>query len=456
MPGRHHEVTVATAAAHPLEALNDFLSDTGNDPPAHPGFPADELSDRAGRGGATEEAVPLEQQRASTLAGRGDGGDGAGHAATAGKDVTLYRIHGQWDSGTKPIILQAKQEREDRVLQGNIKRRAAIGGIAALAMARPLAAQDLTKASIALLRLSSSGPIFIAQEKGWFREAGLDLTMKDFQAAAQVPLAVVSGDVDLGVTAFTAGFFNLAAKGGLKVVAAQSAERPGYQLNVVAVTNAAWDAGVRSVKDLTGKRVAVTTVGSSVHYSLEMVAKKFGVDTKKLTIVALQTIPNMVAAFKGGQVDAAVFPITTFRQVESEGSGKPIAYVGDEVPWQLGAVFTSPRTIVERRPMVEKFLVGYRRGAAAYHEAFGKRVDGKLIPGPNYDEMIGILSNVLKQPPDRVALGLPFIDPLGRLDVGDIYKQVAFWQSTGQVSRDANPKSFIDLSFIDGHFNVPG
>ena len=117
------------------------------------------------------------------------------------------------------------------------------GGAFHRAVAR---AQDLTKASIALLRLSSSGPIFIAQEKGWFKEAGLDLTMKDFQAAAQVPLAVVSGDADLGVTAFTAGFFNLAAKGGLKVVAAQSAERPGYQLNVIAVTNPAWEQGVRS------------------------------------------------------------------------------------------------------------------------------------------------------------------------------------------------------------------
>lgn len=342
------------------------------------------------------------------------------------------------------------------MLRRDITRRAALGGLAVLGGAKPLAAQELTKASIALLRLSSSGPIFIAQEKGWFKEAGLDLGLKDFQAAAQVPLAIVSGDADLGVTAFTAGFFNLAAKGGLKVVAAQSAERPGYQLNVVAVTNAAWDAGVRDMKDLAGKRVAVTTVGSSVHYSLEMIAKKHGVDTKKLTIVPLQTIPNMVAAFKGGQVDAAVFPITTFRQVESEGSGRPIAYVGDEVPWQLGAVFTSPKTIAERRPLVEKFLVGYRRGAATYHEAFGKRVDGKLVPGPKYDEMIGILSAVLKQPPDRVALGLPFIDPEGRLDVGDIYKQVAFWQSTGQVSRDADPKSFIDLSFIQGHFNVPG
>jgi hypothetical protein len=77
------------------------------------------------------------------------------------------------------------------------------------------------------------------------------------------------------------------------------------------------------------------------------------------------------------------------------------------------------------------------------------------VPGPNYDEMIGILSGALKQSPALVASGLPFIDPEGRLDVGDIYKQVAFWQSTGQVSRDADPKSFIDLSFVQGHFNVP-
>ena len=125
------------------------------------------------------------------------------------------------------------------------------------------------------------------------------------------------------------------------------------------------------------------------------------------------------------------FPITTWRQVESEAGGHIIAYVGDEAPWQLGAVFTSPKTIAERRPLVEKFLVGYRRGAAAYNLAFGKRENGKLVPGPNYDEMIALLSTALKQPPERVAQGLPFIDPEGRLDVGDIYKQVAFWQASG-------------------------
>ena len=270
-----------------------------------------------------------------------------------------------------------------------------------------------------------------------------------------MPLAIVSGDADFGTTAFTAGFYNLAAKGGLKVIAAQSAERPGFQLNVIAVTKTAWDAGVRSIKDLAGKRVAMTTAGSSMHYSIEILARKYGVDAKTITMVPLQSLPNMAAAFKGGQVDAASFPITTYRQVEAEAGGHIIAYVGDEEPWQLGAVFTAPKTIIERRPLVEKFLVGYRRGAAAYNQAFGKRENGKLVPGPNYDEMIALLSMALKQPPERVAQGLPFVDPEGRLDVGDIYKQVAFWQASGQVAKDADPKSFIDLSFVAGHFNVP-
>src|SRR5258708_19651571 len=131
---------------------------------------------------------------------------------------------------SKPTILPAKEEREAGVFQQGLTRRAALGAAATMAMMRGLSAQELTKASIALLRLSSSGPIFIAQEKGWFKEAGLDLSMKDFQAAAQVPLAVVSGDADLGVTAFTAGFFNLAAHAALLAVAAQTPPRPAYHL----------------------------------------------------------------------------------------------------------------------------------------------------------------------------------------------------------------------------------
>ena len=342
------------------------------------------------------------------------------------------------------------------MFQSGLTRRAALGAMAALPLASTARAQDLAKASIALLRLSSSGPVFIAQEKGWFKEAGLDLAIKDFTAAAQPPLAVVSGDADFGMTAFTAGFYNLAAKGGLKVIAAQSAEKPGYPLVAIAVTKAAWDAGIRSIRDFAGKRIGMTTAGSSMHYSIEIVARKHGVDPKIITMVPLNSLPNMAAAFKGGTIDGAIFPVTTWRQVEKDTGGHLIAWVGDEVPWQLGGVFTSPKTVVERRPVVEKFIAGYQRGATAYNDAFGKRDNGKIVPGPDYDDLLKILATAVKQSPQLVAEGLPYIDPMGRLDVGDIYKQVELWKAQGQVARDADPKTFVDLTFVKGHFNVPG
>jgi NitT/TauT family transport system substrate-binding protein len=339
-----------------------------------------------------------------------------------------------------------------------ITRRAALAGLSLVPLAGRAGAQDTQrdtlKASLALVRLSSSAPVFIAQEKGWFKEAGLDLAFKEFTSAAQVPLAVVSGDADIGITAFTAGFYNLAAKGELRIVASQSAERPGYPLNVIATTNQAFDQGLRSLKDLAGKRVGITTVGSTAHYSLEMVAAKHGVDTKSLTLIALQTLPNLMAGFKGNMIDVALLPVTSFRELEAAGSGKPLAFVGDEAPQQVGAVFATPRTIAGRRPMVERFVQGYVRGATAYHQAFGKRENGKIVPGPNHDELIGLLSAALKQSVPLVAQGLPYIDPDGRLDVADIARQVAFWKDQGQVTREADPKTLIDLTFVKGHHNA--
>ena len=61
------------------------------------------------------------------------------------------------------------------------------------------------KAKIGVLRLSSSAPVFIAQDKGYFRDAGLDIELKFFDAAQPIAVATASGDVDFGVTAFTEG-----------------------------------------------------------------------------------------------------------------------------------------------------------------------------------------------------------------------------------------------------------
>ena len=323
-------------------------------------------------------------------------------------------------------------------------------------LAAPTAVDAQTKVSVGALRLTSSGPVFIALEKGYFREQGLDVELKLFTAAAQPPLAVVSGDVDFAVTGLTASFYNLAAKGGVRIIGAQSREEPGFNLVAYMVTNEAYEKGFRSLKDFAGKSVATTTTGSTFHYSLGKLAQKYGFDVNSVVLRQMNGLPAMQAAFKGGQVDATLIPVNGARALEKAGAGKILGWVGDETPWQLGALITSPKNIAERRPAVEAFVRGYQKAATAYHKAFNTRdASGKHVQGEGYNEMMRIMSAAMQQPAELLAAGLPYVDPLGRLLVDDVYGQVAFWQKLGLVDKSLNAKDVADLSFIQGHFNVP-
>src|SRR3954453_15993789 len=65
------------------------------------------------------------------------------------------------------------------------------------------------KLVVGVLKLVSSGPVYLAQDKGYFKAEGLDTELKFFEAAQPVSVAVVSGDIDVGITGLTGGFYNL-------------------------------------------------------------------------------------------------------------------------------------------------------------------------------------------------------------------------------------------------------
>src|ERR1700716_3587923 len=147
-------------------------------------------------------------------------------------------------------------------------------GLLALAMTAPARADDALKAKVGVLRLSSSAPVFIAQDKGYFRDAGVAVELKFFDAAQPIAVATTSGDVDFGITAFTAGLYNLAGKGTLKVIGGMSRAQAGYPLIVFFARNNAYAPGPKPQKHLAGKRIAVTQVAWSFHYSLGLLADK--------------------------------------------------------------------------------------------------------------------------------------------------------------------------------------
>src|ERR1700748_2575564 len=240
-------------------------------------------------------------------------------------------------------------------------------GLLAMAATGFARADDLLKAKIGVLRLSSSAPVFIAQDKGYFREAGLDVELKFFDAAQPIAVATTSGDVDFGITAFTAGHYNLAGKGTLKVIGGMSREKAGYPLIGYFASNNAYAAGLKTPRDLAGKRIAVTQVGSSFHYSLGLLADKYHFKLADTKSVPLQSLSNAAAALKGETVDAALLPISTARKLMDDGGAKLLGWVGDETPWQLGAVFASPRTLTDK-PLVTRLLSALARADREYHD----------------------------------------------------------------------------------------
>ena len=238
-------------------------------------------------------------------------------------------------------------------------------------------ADDALKAKVGVLRLSSSAPVFIAQDKGYFREAGLDIELKFFDAAQPIAVATTSGDVDFGITAFTAGLYNLAGKGTLKVIGGMSREKAGYPLIGYFASNNAYAAGLKTPKDLAGKRIAVTQVGSSFHYSLGLLADKYGFKLADVKVLPLQSLSNAAAALKGETVDAALLPVSTARTLMDAGGAKLLGWVGDETPWQLGAVFASPKTLTNKA-LVTKLLAALARADREYHDVILAAVkDGK-------------------------------------------------------------------------------
>jgi NitT/TauT family transport system substrate-binding protein len=326
--------------------------------------------------------------------------------------------------------------------------RLALASLVAITAMGTVRAEDALKARIGVLRLSSSAPVFIAQDKGYFREAGLDVELKFFDAAQPIAVATTSGDIDFGVTAFTAGLYNLAGKGVVKVIGGMSREKAGYPLIGYFASNNAYAAGLKTPKDLAGKRVAMTQVGSSFHYSLGLLADKYGFKLAEVKIVPLQSLSNAAAALKGETVDAALLPISTARKLMDEGGAKFLGWVGDETPWQLGAVFASPKTLTNK-VLVTKLLGALAKADREYHDVIlAAMKDGVAPINEQTKPLLEIIAKYTNLPVEQVVGNCAYIDPDGKLDVKNVDNQIKWLQEQGFADKGFDANSIIAKDFV--------
>jgi NitT/TauT family transport system substrate-binding protein len=330
----------------------------------------------------------------------------------------------------------------------NWSARFVLAALLTLAATMSARADQPLKATIGVLRLSSSAPVFIAQDNGYFRDEGLDIELKFFDAAQPIAVATTSGDVDFGITAFTAGLYNLAGKGTLKVIGGMSRDKPGYPLIGYFASNKAYAAGLTRPKDIAGKRIAVTQVGSSFHYALGLLADKYRFKLSDVKIVPLQSLSNAAAALKGETVDAALLPISTARPLVDSGGAKLLGWVGDETPWQVGAVFASPKTLADK-PRVIKLLAALARADREYHDVVLTTVkDGRAELNDKTRPLLEIIAKYTDLPVEQVVGNCAYVDPDGKLDVKNVDNQIKWLQEQGFVDKGLDADAIIADAYV--------
>lgn len=304
--------------------------------------------------------------------------------------------------------------------------------------------KEKTKVSLGMLRLTSSTPLFIAMDKGFFAEEGIEIEPQWFDSAHPIAVSTASSKVDVGATGITASLYNMAANGQkLGIVADKGREQKGYSSSALLVTTDNYNAGVKSLKDLKGKRIGITQKGSTFHYMLGRMLETQGMSLNDVEIVPLSKLSAVMAALESKQIDGCILNEPNITKVQKAGYGKLVVQVGDVIPYQTSAIFYSP-DFMKNKDAAVRFMRAYNKACNYYYEAAVEKKDAKKL-----EEVVNIVAKYVKAPAEDIKAGLPYIDKDGKLLVSDIATQIKWYTDNKMISGTLDAKDVANTSFLD-------
>ncbi len=327
----------------------------------------------------------------------------------------------------------------------NRRQTLALMGAAASGLAAPALASNQT-VKVGALRFTSHSGSFVAYERGYFADAGLDVEFEFFQAAQPMAVAIASGDLDYAVTAISGGLVNLAGKGAIKVIGGALSEEEGIDGQKFLASNAAYEAGVKTPKDLDGKRFGMTQAGSSFHYMGSKMAAAEGI---QLQFVPLQKVGAIIGALKTGQIDGWSIVPHIAKPLAGSGDVQIIGNVADFIPgYQVTTVFTSSENAANQRALTESFIAGFSRGVDDYAAAM---IDGT----DDQDAMVDLIHKYVYADRPREKAAPPIINGTMRLNTGaalnmaSVKDQLNWFQSEGLVDAGIMIDQLVDTSYVE-------
>ncbi len=297
---------------------------------------------------------------------------------------------------------------------------------------------ELTTVTVGHLPITIYAPLFVADQRGYFAEEGIDVELVPVQGGTENVVQVASGNFDVAGGGIGAGMFNAVARDiDFEIVAPLHTERPPLTTPLV-VSKTRFDEGeLTDIADLAGKVVSTNAKGAATEYWLWRALQQgnLGFEDVDVTGVGFR---DVAPALENGSLDAGMLaePLVTF----AEDQGLIARLSDDFLDSYTATVLYYNKEWAEANPdLAAGFVKAFIRGA-------------RDLNGDQWydDEILAIIENATNVPADVVArASRSYHDPNGVVPVEDLMGLQDFFRDQGQLSYDEN----IDLSqFINSSY----
>lgn len=244
----------------------------------------------------------------------------------------------------------------DRERLAGLARRTYVGAAGLIAIALAL----LSPAGADTLRVGKAGrtafsfvPVDVGSQTGIFKKNGLELQVSSFGGDAKVQQAMAADSIDIGLGSGP-GLAFIAKGSPVKGIAAMAGPPLIFAL---VVRN---DGGVKSVDDLKGRKIGISTVGSITSWLVEKVSQQKGWGNDGMTQVPIGEDGARVAAVKSKALDAAVVNLAVALNYADRGEGRILLRFGDIARhFHAHVIFATNKAIQEKPDDLRRFLKGW-------------------------------------------------------------------------------------------------
>jgi len=233
-------------------------------------------------------------------------------------------------------------------------------------------------------------PLDIGMRKGFFAENGLDIKEIAFAGDAKLQQAMASNSVDIGIGSGPALAFIVK---GAPVKGVADMAGPPLLLAIVVRPD-----GPKTVADLKGKKISVSTAGSLTYWLVSETSRRQGWGPDGIQIEPMGAMAGQIAALERGDIDGVIMDVANAFDLEKKGEARILVRFTSLTDFVTHVIFATDSLIASRPDSIRAFLKGWF-ATIAFMRA-------------NKAETVAIAAQVLHKDPDIVSRTYDAVIPM--------------------------------------------